>query len=115
MTHVGDRIERKPEPGGIAANALADRCSVLADAGGKDQCIEAPQRGSEGTELAPDAIAEKLDRLARMRIVGLQQLAHVARYARYAKESRAFVDQAFDRARVHAPLIHEVQKHARIE
>ncbi len=72
---IGGRIELDPEPGGIAANALADRCCVFADAAGEHQRIEAAERRCERTKFASYAIYEEVDGLPGARIRTFQQFA----------------------------------------
>ena len=62
---VGRRIELDAEPGRVAADALADRRGVLADAGGEDDRVEPAERGGERAELAADAVDEQVDRQLR--------------------------------------------------
>ena len=64
---VGMLVELDAEPGGVAADALADRGGVLADAAGEDERVEPAERGGERAELAPDAVDEEVDREPRPR------------------------------------------------
>ena len=51
---VGRGIELHAQPGRVAADALADRRRMLADARGEDQRVDAACRSGERAELAPD-------------------------------------------------------------
>ena len=53
---VGLGVELHAEPRRVAADALADRGGVLADAAGEDERVEPAERGGERAQLAPDAV-----------------------------------------------------------
>ena len=59
---VGVGIELDAEPRGVAADALAQRRAVLADAGGEHDRVEPAERGRERAELAADPVDEEVDR-----------------------------------------------------
>ena len=82
------------------ADSLANRYRVLADAAGKDQRIQPAKGGGERTQLAPNAIAEKIDRELCARLIACQQCAHVARHARHAQQAGLMIQQCFDGAGV---------------
>ena len=63
----------------VAADALADRRRVLADAGGEDERVEPAERRRQRAELAPDAIDEEIDR----------ERARAARRSRAARACRS--------------------------
>ena len=70
VARVGVGVELDAEPGRVAADALAQRRAVLADAGGEHDRVEAAERGGKRAQLAADAIGEEIDgrlgaRLAR--------------------------------------------------
>src|SRR5262245_8238235 len=112
---VGVGLERETEPGGVGADPRAQARTVLADAGGEYDRIEATERRGERAELAADAIGVKIDRRLRARRVARFQRAHVARYARHAEQAGLLVDQLLDRARIHAELVDQIQDDAGIE
>src|SRR5688572_1143085 len=109
------RVELDAEPSCLAAHALADCDGALANAGGEDDRVQAAERRGEGAKLAPDAVNKEIHRQLGARLRGFEQNAHVARDARYAEQARLLVDQFLKRARVHAALVHEVEKHAWVD
>ena len=93
---VGGGIEAHAQPLGAPADRLADRCGVLADAGGEHQSVDAAECRRQRAQLLGDAVDEQLDRLMRPRLGARQQLAHVVGDAGDAEQARLLVEQRLD-------------------
>src|SRR5438128_10130994 len=74
---VGRLVELDPEPAADPADGASYRYSILADAGGEHDPVNAPERCCERTDLAGCAIAEHLDRKSRARLLTCQELAKI--------------------------------------
>src|SRR5262249_29987148 len=98
---IGVRVEVHSDPRGVATDALADRGTVLSDAGGEHERVQPAERGRERAQLAPDAMHVDVDRELRSRIARLQQLAHVARDPGDSEQARLVVEKLLDRTGVH--------------
>src|SRR4029434_10464626 len=81
-------VQVDAEPGSLPAYRFAHRRGALADAGGKNNSIEAAERGGERAQLSPDAIDEQIDGELRPRVLAFEQLSHVARHTGYSEQTR---------------------------
>src|SRR5262249_51796240 len=62
---IGSFVQIQPEPGGVAADARADRGRVLANPGREHQAVEAAQGRRQGAEFAADPVNQQVERLGR--------------------------------------------------
>src|SRR5271156_2212672 len=112
---VGRLVELQSEPAACLADGAADWRRILADAGGEDDAVEAPERCRERADPASRAIAKHLDRKSRAWLRARQQLAAIRRNTRKPEHSGTTVEEIDHRVRRFPLLLDQAQHDSRIE
>src|SRR5580692_12926665 len=90
---VGHLVQFQPQPCARMADGAPHRRRILADAGRKDNSVEATKRGRKRGDMTGSAIAEYLDRKTRTSIITGQELAEIRRNTRHPQHTRAFIEE----------------------
>src|SRR5262245_49393816 len=115
MARIGGRIELDPEPGQPRADTAADERSVLADATGKDETVDAAHGCGERCRLALDAIDEVVDRDPGERRLGGEQVAHVVADTGEPLQPAFLVEEPLEPRAIPALGSHEVEQYAGVD
>src|SRR5271169_6909148 len=74
---VGCLVELQAQPAACPADGAANRYRILADAGGKDDAVDASERSRERADLTSRAVIKHLERKACERLPTRQELTEI--------------------------------------
>ncbi|MPL97123.1 hypothetical protein SDC9_43311 [bioreactor metagenome] len=118
LARMGDvllGIQSDAQPLHPLADLGTDIGRILADAATEDEPVDAAKRRRDAAEFTPDAEAEIVDRLLRVRIVRGLERAHVVRHPRQPLQPRLLVKQLRQPVAVEPVGVHQVQQNARVD